>query len=181
MAEQKTLTVEEEIAQRLNALEMLKNIFISQFRTDKIEEWPGNQGPMFNLFFRNPNAISPIQKFTNKEGVVVEIKTIGDLAGAVVENLRGSGYWIVFNLKKPDGRGGVIPIDVTMWSYAKGGFIVCKGREAFSSVIDGTVTKSTPKAPKVVDDTGKEIAMKDVNLDLGMFSSAGKTTELKIT
>lgn len=167
----KTLTPEEEIANKLSALEMLKGIFISHFDTKKIEEWPGDKGPMYNLWFKNANALSPFKEFMNKEGVAVPLKTIGDLAGAVVDNLRHSGYWINFKVDRPDGRGGLVPTDITMWSYAKAGFIVCKGKEQFASAITGSVSKSQPKQPKVVDASGNETTYEKVNLNLGLFAS----------
>jgi hypothetical protein len=164
------LTPEQEIAEKLAQLDIIKNVLLAFFDPKKIEEWPGDKGPMYNLFFKNSKAESPIKQFTNKEGIVVPVTTIGELARHVVANLKNSGYWIQFQVNRPDGRGNTVPTDITMWSYADGGFVVCKGREQFASTITGSVSKSQPKTPKVVDASGNETNLGNINLNLGLFS-----------
>jgi hypothetical protein len=173
------LTPEQEIAEKLAQLDNIKNILLAFFDPKKIEEWPGDKGPMYNLHFKNPKAESPVKQFLNKEGVQVPVATIGEFAEHVVANLKNSGYWIQFQVNRPDGRGGTVPTDITMWAYAKnGGFVVCKGREQFASAITGSVSKSQPKQPKVVDASGNETNLGNINLNLGLFSkgtTAGTT------
>lgn len=174
------VTVDAEVKARLQMLENLKAIFISQF-SGKVEVWDGTSGPMYNLHFRNPNAESPVKQMENREGKVVEIKTIADLTAQVVENLRHSGYWINFIVKRPDARGVVTPQTITMWSYAKQGFIVCKGRESFTdSSIEGSVAKSEPKAPKLVDASGKEVVGANLKLSFSGFGNSGANKGVEI-
>lgn len=175
--------VKDEVKARLELLETLKSIFISHL-SGRCESWDGNVGPMYNLFLKNQHAESPIKKMTNRDNEVVEINTIGELARQVTKNLKKSGFWIHFNINKPDGKGGVIPIKVDMWSFSErdGGYIVCKGRDAFTTSVSGSVSKTEPKKVVVKDEQGNETEMKDYTADFSLFSgSQGNVSNVTIS
>ncbi len=164
--------VELEAKARLALLENLKNIILAHL-SGRYDIWDGDRGPMFNLYLRNANAESPVKEFVNKAGETVKIATIGELCHHIVENLRHSGYWINFTVRKPDARGVVTPQTVTLWSYAKQGFVVCRGRESYTDTqIEGTVLKSEPKQPKIVDASGKEVVGANFKLSFSGFGGA---------
>jgi len=152
---------------RMKSLEIIKDILKANC-TGRVDKWQGDSGPMYNLHLRNNGA---------DESPVAEYKTVAELATATVANLKGSGYWIQFEVQEPDGRGQRVAQEVTLWSFAKQGYLVCKGREAFQSTINASVTKSQKKEPKINVDGTEVKAGEKISLNLGVFGG----TKDKIT
>lgn len=105
--------------------------YIQSECTGEIEPWAGRKGPMVTAFLKQ-NGSRPGPK---------GYKTVSEFVSKLLENLKGSSYYIRFRFNLPDGSGGTKQQLGTLISVNPDGNLTFACRERIQSQFTTSVDK----------------------------------------